>query len=167
MSSSAAADEHEWTDWSGSAMSVVRAALAEGVVAEHSHGFDPDTRWLGGTTPHRDVVATVDGKPARRDAKSVRIEKSAVVFARWNAKPFSAEHVDFITLVHLGESLTGFRFDLEERSATMHADARIEDLWDVPTLAMNGLMRQHDPASDPNWRNVHIDVDLLNPYRIL
>jgi hypothetical protein len=158
-------DEY-WTDWSGSAMSVIRAALAEGVVAEHSHALDPDTRWLGGTTRHRDVIATVDGQPSRRDAKSVRIENGQVVIARWNAKPFSVTDVDFITLVLLGESSTGFKFDLESGTATMHGEARIETVWDVPTAVMNSLMRKRE-AGDPTWRNVHVDEELLNPYRVL
>jgi hypothetical protein len=156
----------KWSDWSGSAMSVIRAALAEGVAAEHSHTFDPDTRWLGGATPHRDVIATVDGWPARRDAKSVRVDNGEVVFARWNAKPFSVTDVDFITLVRLGKSTTGFRFDFDARTATMHADASIEDVWDVPTAAMNELMPEHS-STQPAWRNVKLSTEVLEPYRVL
>lgn len=156
----------EWSDWSGSAISVIRAALAEGVAAEHSHTLDPDTRWLGGATPHRDIIATVDGRPARRDAKSVRLDNGEVVFARWNAKPFSVIDVDFITLVRLGKSTTGFKFDFDARTATVHADASIEDVWDVPTAVMNELMPQHGPTQ-PTWRNVKLATEVLEPYRVL
>jgi hypothetical protein len=164
--SSSGVNGAEWSDWSGSAMSVIRAALAEGVVAEYSYTFDPDTRWLGGATPHRDVIATVDGRPARRDAKSARIENGEVVFARWNAKPFSVADVDFITLVLLGESTTGFSFDFDARTAKMHADASIEDVWDVPTAAMNDLMPEHG-STQTTWRNVKLSTEVLEPYRVL
>lgn len=163
-------------DWANCAVPSLRAILAEAVTAEIAERIvGPDsTTWFGGQNAAFDVSSVEDDqtrRTVRRDAKSVRLEhkdeRTEVVLARTNAQRYDSAKVDVITLIHLGETVSGFEVDLEQGTAAGAATARILDVWDIPVARMNELLAEiNEERGDRQIRNCLLFLDDIEEFRI-
>jgi len=174
------------TDWKNCAVPTLRAVLAEAVTAEIAEAMSVEgsTRWFGGQNAAFDVSSVEerfnpDSSPdaetfiqhdVRRDAKSIRLETNTdgdwAVLARSNAQQYDPAKVDVITLVHMGETETGFTIDLNAGIASGAATAQILDAWEVPVERMNELLADIDEnRGDRTIRNCLLDLDDIEEFR--